>query len=225
MVDLNVGESERDESNSGDSWDSEENETHEDNINISEILEPHLGMEFDSEDNARRFYYDYARRIGFVVRIMQSRRSEIDGKTLARRLGCNKQGFSTSIKGKIGPEKKPRPSGREGCKANVLFKLEKSGKWVVTRLVKEHNHPLVVNGNELSNMRDKDNKIQELVRELQHQEELCAAYREKLVDLLAHIETRADHLSEKVLAVIENVKKAEAEALNEALKLPAATPA
>ncbi|XP_047965128.1 protein FAR1-RELATED SEQUENCE 5 isoform X2 [Salvia hispanica] len=117
-----------------------------------EIVEPHVGMEFDSEDDARRFYSDYARRVGFVVRVMQRRRSEIDGRTLARRLGCNKQGFSPHTKGMVGPEKKPRPSAREGCKATILFKLEKSGKWVVTRFAKEHNHALVVTTQEYTNV-------------------------------------------------------------------------
>ena len=115
-----------------------------------EVLEPYVGMEFDSEDDARKFYFDYARRIGFVVRIMQRRRSENDGRTLARRLGCNKQGFSPNY-GTTGPDKKPRPSAREGCKATILVKLEKSGKWVVSRFVKEHNHPLVVTAQGLSN--------------------------------------------------------------------------
>lgn len=109
-----------------------------------EILEPYVGMEFESEDDARKFYIGYARRVGFVVRIMQRRRSGIDGRTLARRLGCNKQGFSPNHKGAFGPEKKPRSSSREGCKATILVKMEKSGKWVVTRFVKDHNHPLVV---------------------------------------------------------------------------------
>lgn len=112
-----------------------------------EILEPYVGMEFDSEDAARKCYMGYARRVGFVVRIMQRRRSRTDGTTLARRLGCNKQGFSPNSKGINGPEKKPRPSAREGCKATILVKMEKSGKWVVTRFVKEHNHPLVVTAN------------------------------------------------------------------------------
>ena len=112
------------------------------------IVEPCVGMEFESEDAARNFYSEYARRLGFVVRVMQRRRSGIDGRTLARRLGCNKQGFSPNTRPAVGPgpgpDKKPRPSAREGCKATILVKMDKSGKWVVTRFEKDHNHPLVV---------------------------------------------------------------------------------
>lgn len=218
MVEQNSGNSERDEWTSKDL---EEEELVEGTNNTNpadggEILEPYVSMEFDSEDDARRYYTDYAKRVGFLVRVMQRRRSEIDGRTLARRLGCNKQGFSPNTKGKIGPGRKTRPSSREGCKATILFKLEKSGKWVVTRFVKEHNHPLVVTPEEHTNMHDKDKKIQELAKELHRQEELCAAYREKLINLLANIEKQSDDLSLKVLAAVENVKKAEAEALNDA---------
>lgn len=110
------------------------------------VEEPYVGMEFESEDEARDFYVEYARKLGFVVRMMQRRRSGIDGTTLARRLGCNKQGFSPKVSD-LGTEKqrRSRSSGaREGCKATILVKMEKSGKWVVTRFVKEHNHPLVL---------------------------------------------------------------------------------
>lgn len=179
----------------------------------SEVVEPYVGMEFESEDDAKRFYNDYAQRVGFVVRIMQRRRSEIDGRTLARRLGCNKQGFSPNVKSKIGPGRKPRPNARDGCKATILFKMEKSGKWVVTRFVKEHNHSLVVTAHEYTMVRDKDKKIQELTQELQRQDQLCAEYRERLLNLLANIEKEADHLSSRVLSVVESVRKAEAEAL------------
>ncbi|KAK9280726.1 hypothetical protein L1049_003614 [Liquidambar formosana] len=152
------------------------------------VQEPYVGMEFESEDAARKFYIEYARRIGFVVRIMQRRRSEVNGKTLARRLGCNKQGFSPCHKGTCGPDKKPRPSAREGCKATILVKMEKSGKWVVTRFVKDHNHPLVVTAQGLSTAGDKDKKIEELTLELQRQEQLCAAYREKLFTFMNNVE-------------------------------------
>ncbi|KAK6159628.1 hypothetical protein DH2020_006942 [Rehmannia glutinosa] len=145
-----------------------ENKTRQ--VEGGEVLEPYVGMGFESEDDARRFYTDYARRVGFVVRIMQGRRSEIDGSTLARRLCCNKQGISPKPKGRTGQERKP-------------------------------------------GLRDKDKKIHELTGELQRQEEISAAYRERFINLLADIEKQADHLSPKVLAVVQHVKKAEAEAM------------
>jgi hypothetical protein len=123
---------------------------HTGSLEVGAVLEPYVGMEFDSEDAARKFYVEYARRVGFVVRIMQRRRSGIDGRTLARRLGCNKQGFSPNQRGSVGPEKKPRPSAREGCRATILVRMEKSGKWVVSRFESEHNHPLVATANGFS---------------------------------------------------------------------------
>ncbi|KAJ6370462.1 hypothetical protein OIU76_028694 [Salix suchowensis] len=57
------------------------------------VVEPHEGMVFDSEDAAKIFYDEYARQIGFVMRVMSCRRSERDGRILARRLGCNKEGY------------------------------------------------------------------------------------------------------------------------------------
>ncbi|KAK7395498.1 hypothetical protein VNO78_16057 [Psophocarpus tetragonolobus] len=176
-----------------------------------EVQEPYVGMEFDSEEAARKFYADYARRIGFVVRIMQRRRSGIDGRTLARRLGCNKQGFSPNNKGAFGPEKKPRPSAREGCKATILVKLEKSGKWVVTRFVKDHNHPLIATANGFSTAGDKDKKIAELTVELERQDQLCAAHREKLLNFISNVEEETEELSSKIQLIIENVKRAESE--------------
>ncbi|KAL5562228.1 hypothetical protein UlMin_031975 [Ulmus minor] len=168
-------------------------------------------MEFDSEDDARSFYTEYARRAGFVVRVMQRRRSGIDGRTLARRLGCNKQGFSPNHKGGFGPEKKPRPSAREGCNATILVKMEKSGKWVVTRFVKDHNHPLVVTANGFSTEGDKDKKIEELTIELERQEQLCAAYRERLVSFIKNVEEQTEELSGKIQVIVENVRKVESE--------------
>ncbi|KDP45232.1 hypothetical protein JCGZ_15097 [Jatropha curcas] len=175
------------------------------------VLEPYVGMEFDSEDAARKFYIEYARRIGFVVRIMQRRRSGIDGRTLARRLGCNKQGFSPKHRSTIGPDKKPRSSAREGCKATILVKMEKSGKWVVTRFEKDHNHPLVVTANGFSTAGDKDKKIEELTKELERQEQLCAVYREKLLSFMNNVEEQTEELSSKIQVIVDNVRKVESE--------------
>ncbi|KAG5402438.1 hypothetical protein IGI04_017045 [Brassica rapa subsp. trilocularis] len=55
-------------------------------------VEPREGTEFESEEAAKIFYDDYSRSLGFVMRVMSCRRSERDGRILARRFGCNKEG-------------------------------------------------------------------------------------------------------------------------------------
>ncbi|KAJ7008794.1 hypothetical protein NC653_007453 [Populus alba x Populus x berolinensis] len=180
------------------------------------IVEPCVGMEFESEDAARKFYSEYARRLGFVVRVMQRRRSGIDGRTLARRLGCNKQGFSPNNRTIVGPgpDKKPRPSAREGCKATILVKMDKSGKWVVTRFEKDHNHPLVVTASGFSSSGDKDKKIEELTKELEHQDHLCVTYREKLVSFMNSVEEQTEELASKIQLIVDNIRKVESEVQN-----------
>ncbi|GLT73339.1 hypothetical protein SLA2020_452070 [Shorea laevis] len=53
-----------------------------------------------------------------------------------------KEGFR-KLRPKRSENRKPRAITREGCKAMIVVKKEKTGKWIVTRFVKEHNHPLV----------------------------------------------------------------------------------
>ncbi|XP_039020817.1 protein FAR1-RELATED SEQUENCE 5-like isoform X1 [Hibiscus syriacus] len=174
------------------------------------IVEPHEGMEFESEDAAKIFYDEYARQVGFVMRVMSCRRSERDGRILARRLGCNKEGHCVSIRGKFGPIRKPRPSTREGCKAMIHIKLNKSGKWVITRFVKEHNHPLVLAPREArQTMDEKDKKIQELTVELRNKKRLCAAYQEQLTAFMKIVEDHSNQLSKKVQNVVNNLKEYE----------------
>ncbi|KAL9436767.1 hypothetical protein AB3S75_022751 [Citrus x aurantiifolia] len=174
------------------------------------IREPCEGMEFDSEEAAKIFYDEYARRVGFVMRVMSCRRSERDGRILARRLGCNKEGYCVSIRGKFGPVRKPRPSTREGCKAMIHVKFDKSGKWMITKFVKEHNHPLVVAPREArQTMDEKDKKIQELTVELRNKKRLCALYQEQLTTFMKVVEVHSDHLSKKVQNVINNLKEFE----------------
>ncbi|GLT50183.1 hypothetical protein SLA2020_236890 [Shorea laevis] len=174
------------------------------------IIEPYEGMEFESEDAAKIFYDEYARRVGFVMRVMSCRRSERDGRILARRLGCNKEGHCVSIRGKFGPIRKPRPSTREGCKAMIHIKFDKSGKWVITRFVKDHNHPLVVSAREArQTMDEKDKQIQELTAELRNKKRLCAAYKEQLTAFMKIVEEHSHQLSNKVRNVVNNLKEYE----------------
>ncbi|KAK7322353.1 hypothetical protein VNO77_25732 [Canavalia gladiata] len=174
------------------------------------IQEPYEGMEFESEDAAKIFYDEYARRVGFVMRVMSCRRSERDGRILARRLGCNKEGYCVSIRGKFGSVRKPRASTREGCKAMIHIKYEKSGKWVITKFVKDHNHPLVVSPREArQTMDEKDKKIQELTTELRNKKRLCATYQEQLTSFMKIVEEHSEKLSMKIHHVVNNLKEFE----------------
>lgn len=108
----------------------------------SSDMEPCVGMEFESEEAAKVFYDAYATHVGFIMRVDAFRRSMRDGKVVWRRLVCNKEGFR-KLRPRRSENRKPRAVTREGCKAMIVVKKEKSGKWVVTRFVKEHNHSLV----------------------------------------------------------------------------------
>ncbi|KAK9281185.1 hypothetical protein L1049_004080 [Liquidambar formosana] len=179
---------------------------------VLSVIEPYVGMEFESEEAAKEFYDEYARSVGFIMRIDQCRRSEVDKRILSRRLSCNRQGYYVKLKDEIGPVRKPRLSTREGCKAMMLVKINKSGKWAVTRFVKDHTHPLVVSGRPSRNAMDsKDRRIQELTTELDHQDRLCELYRDQLITFLNNVEEQTDFLSTKIKVVVDSVREFETE--------------
>lgn len=102
--------------------------------------EPYVGQEFESEAAAHAFYNTYATRVGFIIRVSKLSRSRRDGSAIGRALVCNKEGFRMPDK----REKivRQRAETRVGCRAMILVRKVSSGKWVVTKFVKEHTHPL-----------------------------------------------------------------------------------
>ncbi|KAG0470202.1 hypothetical protein HPP92_016902 [Vanilla planifolia] len=106
-----------------------------------ETIEPFIGMEFESEESAKLFYMAYASRVGFSVRISKSRRSRNDDSIIMRRFVCSKEGFHMK-KGNFedGKKKRKRATIREGCNAMIEVIQKYYGRWVVTKLVKQHNH-------------------------------------------------------------------------------------
>ncbi|KAK4405660.1 protein FAR1-RELATED SEQUENCE 7 [Sesamum angolense] len=90
------------------------------------VGEPYKGLEFNSANDAYKFYYTYAANIGFRIRIGQLFRSKHDGSITSRRFVCSKEGHQ-------------HPS-RVGCGAYMRIQRQESGRWVVDRLQKEHNH-------------------------------------------------------------------------------------
>ncbi|KAK2988174.1 hypothetical protein RJ640_020656 [Escallonia rubra] len=110
-------------------------------LNGDPILNPYEGMEFDSEQAARNFYNSYARRTGFSTRVSVYQRSRRDGSIICRQVVCSREGFRRE--GGENKSKRQRTVTRVGCKAQMTVKKQSSGKWAVTKLVKEHNHNLV----------------------------------------------------------------------------------
>ncbi|KAJ0043680.1 hypothetical protein Pint_18476 [Pistacia integerrima] len=100
---------------------------------------PGLGMVFSSEEEAYKFYKDYATKMGFRVRKGKTQRLT-DGTIRKRYLYCSAQGFRSE--NKSGRARKyQRKETRIGCDAMVQFTHDNdSGKWEITRIVLEHNH-------------------------------------------------------------------------------------
>ncbi|KAF7150496.1 hypothetical protein RHSIM_Rhsim02G0017200 [Rhododendron simsii] len=95
-------------------------------------LEPQVGLEFDSAEDAQEFYNLYATQVGFRIRIGQLYRSRVDGTVISRRFVCSKEGFQTN--------------SRTGCPAFIRVQKSDSGKWVLANIKVEHNHELGLPG-------------------------------------------------------------------------------
>ncbi|XP_052206468.1 protein FAR1-RELATED SEQUENCE 5-like [Diospyros lotus] len=181
-------------------------------LDVARNLEPYEGMLFESDEAAKTFYDAYARGIGFFTRIVSSRKSECDGSIISRRLACNKEGYNLSSQKTGRVRIRKRESKREGCMAMILVKREKPGKWVVTKFVKEHNHPLVVSsGKDRPSPDDKDRRIRELSSKLYQTNQRLAACREQLRTIMEHIEEHAQYLSRTVEGIVSSVKEVESE--------------
>lgn len=89
------------------------------------ILEPKLGMEFDSEDAAKSFYDEYARRVGFRTKVFPLGHLKPDGVISSCVLVCARD--------------VSKRKSSNSCEA--MFEVELKGdRWVVTRFVKDHSH-------------------------------------------------------------------------------------
>ncbi|KAL5861568.1 hypothetical protein ACOSQ4_002864 [Xanthoceras sorbifolium] len=193
---------------------------------INGNMEPYVGMEFESEDAAMVYYDTYAKRVGFIIRVGNCHRSSRDGSIVSRRFLCNKEGFRVNNKKTKSLEvRKSREVTREGCKAMIMVRKEKSGKWVLTKLETEHSHPLgVLSGKDRRDtvqarpQDEKDKKIRELSLELSRANQQLAKCRGQLDMVLKDIERHTDHLTKSIQNIIENVREVEDEDLDQKKK-------
>ncbi|KAJ1694801.1 hypothetical protein LUZ63_011499 [Rhynchospora breviuscula] len=107
---------------------------------------PRIGMEFESVDEAWKFWLNYGAKMGFCVR-KHFKNCSKNGKITSRGFVCSNEGFyskkSNYVEKRGGRAKCVRPETRTGCKVRMGVKLVKgSGKYMVYDFVGEHNHTL-----------------------------------------------------------------------------------
>ncbi|CAI9110856.1 OLC1v1010946C1 [Oldenlandia corymbosa var. corymbosa] len=181
-------------------------------VNSSDSLdEPYVGQEFESEAAAHLFYNTYATRVGFVIRVSKLSRSRRDGSAIGRALVCNKEGFRVPDK----REKvvRQRAETRVGCRAMILVRKVSSGRWVVTKFVREHTHPLTPGKGRKELIYDQypneHDKIRELSQQLAIEKKRSAAYKRQLEMIFEHIDEYNESVSKKIQEIVNNVREME----------------
>ncbi|KAL1078154.1 hypothetical protein V6Z11_D10G142500 [Gossypium hirsutum] len=134
---------------------------------------------------------------------------ECDGLLFSRGLGC--RGYRD---GQTKVELQKQDKQQESCSAMIHLRRDKSGRWVIKKFARDHNHPLVIQLGESRRTLDeeKDKKIQELTAELRVKKRLSASYREQLLAVVKEVEDHNYNLSMKVQRTLDNLKKLDAEA-------------
>ncbi|XP_065865173.1 protein FAR1-RELATED SEQUENCE 1 [Euphorbia lathyris] len=181
-------------------------------------LEPYTGMTFPSLEDARDFYYEYAKREGFTIRTNRIRHSLKNMAVIGRDFVCSREGFRAAKhalrKDRVLPS---RPVTREGCKAMIRLAARDGGKWAVTKFVQEHNHKLMSHHKfpgelptiNILSEEEKDKKIQDLYDELQRERERSAAVQHQLCMILKDVEEHAEFMSLRVEDIINNLRQIE----------------
>ncbi|KAF5465354.1 hypothetical protein F2P56_015370, partial [Juglans regia] len=182
-------------------------------------LEPFVGMQFESAEDAREFYEMHGRHLGFTIRNNRTRRSLKDNSIIGREFVCSKEGFRigkhANRKNGVLPS---RQTTRGGCNAMMRIAAKDGGKWVIYGFEKKHNHEL--NPSKVPPRRshrlafcedEKDLKIRELTMELHRERKKSAAYQQQLQLVLKYIEDHTQKLSLKVEVAANNMRELESE--------------
>ncbi|TVU08181.1 hypothetical protein EJB05_41572, partial [Eragrostis curvula] len=106
--------------------------------NASSEQVPKVGLTFESEDAAYKFYNSYARKTGFSVRKCHTKH-RADGTLASKYMVCSNEGHKNSNPKK--QPKKERASTRSECKARVQFYVSREDIWKMQKVVLDHSHP------------------------------------------------------------------------------------
>ena len=109
-----------------------------DGSNVNSILEPTVGMVFDSIEEVKSFYKSYAVRKGFQWKIRNSK-TGLDGQLRYLVLACTRAG---SCAPKISSTIKTFPTSGAQCDAKITVSRGESGVWCIKKVILDHSHDL-----------------------------------------------------------------------------------
>jgi len=98
-----------------------------------------IGMEFESDDDAYRFYNKYAWLLGFNVTKDWINKSKVYGKVVCSKFTCSKEGYHSKDK-RDANVKKHSKEKRSGCLPHMIVTRQPHGKYQVTHFEAQHNH-------------------------------------------------------------------------------------
>ncbi|XP_042515266.1 protein FAR1-RELATED SEQUENCE 5-like [Macadamia integrifolia] len=111
-------------------------------IGLDFEIEPRVGIIFNSEIEAYKFYNSYGGRMGFSVRRDYAHWSRTDKSILtSRKFVCSKQGLRKKDK-RDADTKIPRAETRTNCNARMGIVRIDNGQYQCNIFIEEHNHPL-----------------------------------------------------------------------------------
>ncbi|KAI3967530.1 hypothetical protein MKW92_009230 [Papaver armeniacum] len=100
-----------------------------------QIVEPKLGMMFESVDELFEFYNNYAYKTGFSIKRRTCKKE--NGVLVHVSYTCSKEG--KNITASNTPLNLP-PTQRTGCKAKISARLCADDKWMISVVALQHNH-------------------------------------------------------------------------------------
>ncbi|XP_038719802.1 protein FAR1-RELATED SEQUENCE 5-like [Tripterygium wilfordii] len=102
---------------------------------------PKIGQEFESLEEAQKFYNEYAREAGFSIRMSTTNRNK-SNEIIRKEFVCYKEG--TREKGEFKSDgRRRRGTTREGCKGKmVVVRSTSKLSFIVSMFCEAHNHVL-----------------------------------------------------------------------------------
>ncbi|KAJ1392378.1 Zinc finger, PMZ-type [Sesbania bispinosa] len=102
-----------------------------------------MGLEFVTQHAAFKFYEEYAKAHGFVVR-KDDIRKDFRGNTVMRKFVCNRQGLRNKKHFmRVDRKREHRAITRTNCGAKLQARFNrKKSKWIVVSFEEAHNHKL-----------------------------------------------------------------------------------